>query len=80
MENEFNPNVRFRAVRSSFSNCICEGCHKTGTVTMFDVPETKYFNGRTLRTRKIAYWLCDDCLKKLAKAVEKSVNEMEGED
>lgn len=80
MENEFNPNVRFRAVRSSLQNCICESCHKTGVVTMFELPETKYFNGKTLKTKGHPYWLCDDCLRKLAKVVKESVNEMEGED
>ena len=72
------PDVEFRAHISEHNNCICSGCHKTGTVLKLTVPETKYHDGKHLSTKYHEYWICDDCAGKLALcygAVAKEVRE-----
>jgi len=66
---EYKDNVKFGALRSSYDNCICEGCHRGGYVTMLDLPSTLYHNGRKLSTKYRSYWLCDSCLEKLKAAI-----------
>ena len=34
------------------------------------LPETKYFNGKSLTTKRYSYWLCRSCRDKLVKALE----------
>ena len=60
------PNVEFRGQLSDADNCVCSGCHKTDFVLKLTVPETKYHDGKRLSTKYHEYWMCDDCVTKLA--------------
>ena len=63
-------NVRFTSVLSTADNCICNACHGDGQVIKLSLPETKYFNGNRLTTKRYSYWLCRSCRDKLLNALE----------
>lgn len=63
-------NVRFTSVLSTADNCICNACHGSGQVIKLILPETKYFNGKSLTTKRYSYWLCRSCRDNLVKALE----------
>lgn len=72
------PDVEFRGHISDTDNCVCSGCHKTGFVLKLTVPDTGYHDGKRLSTKYHEYWICDDCVEKLARcygAVAKEVRE-----
>lgn len=60
------PNVEFRGQLSDENNCVCSGCHKMGFVLKLTVPDTGYHDGERLSTKYRGYWICDDCVEKLA--------------
>ena len=66
---EGRKNVEYKAARSKFDNCLCNGCHGSGYVYKITYPETLFFDGNKLTTKYNEWWLCDDCIKKLAQAV-----------
>lgn len=61
------PDVEFRGHISDTDNCVCSGCHKMGVVLKLTVPETGYHDGKRLSTKYHEYWICDDCIEKLAR-------------
>lgn len=69
-ELDFKDDVKFTAKKSIADNCCCDGCFRLGRVVKITTPETKHFEGKELRTIYQSYWLCDDCLAKLKKALE----------
>ncbi len=68
-------NVKFKSIISTCDNGICDACHGGGKVIKLDLPETKYFNGTGLKTKRHPYWLCHSCRDKLVKALEWEVAE-----
>ena len=60
------PDVEFRGHISDANNCVCSGCHKMDFVFKLTVPETGYHDGEHLSTKYREYWMCDDCVTKLA--------------
>ena len=69
------PDVEFHAHISEQNNCICSGCRKTGTVLKLTVPETKYHDGKHLSTKYHGYWMCVDCVAKVARCFDAAVRE-----
>lgn len=63
-------NVKFLSSISTYSNCICDACHGGGQVIKLELPETKYFNGKVLKTKRHPYWLCRVCRDKLVKTLD----------
>ena len=70
------PDVEFRAHISEQNNCVCSGCRKTGTVLKLTVPETKYHDGKHLSTKYHGYWMCVDCVAKVARCFDAAVREL----
>ncbi len=73
------PDVEFRGQLSDAGNCVCSGCHKMGFVLKLTVPDTGYRDGEHLSTKYHEYWICDDCIEKLARcfgAVAKKAREL----
>lgn len=63
-------NVTFKAVKSRYENCFCNGCHDTGRVIKLKLPETLYHDHKNLTTLYRNYWLCQKCADKLRTALE----------
>ncbi len=63
--------VRFPAVMSNESNCICSACHGLGQVMKVKLPTTVYRGAKriVLSTAYDNYWLCNDCRRKLVEAL-----------
>lgn len=66
----YEDDVKFKAVLSRQTNCICNGCHRGGQVQKITYPTTLYHDGKHLSTKYREFWLCGDCLGKLKKAIE----------
>lgn len=49
---------------------------KTGTVLKLTVPETKYHDGKHLSTKYHGYWMCVDCVAKVARCFDAAVREL----
>ena len=62
--------IVFSAQRREATNSQCDACHSVGSVTVITYPKTLYFNRRTLSTKYLKWWLCDDCIKKLKEVLE----------
>lgn len=61
--------VTFTASTINKDNCICDCCHGTGRVIQVQIPDTKYFNGRSLSTKYSGLWICKTCADKLVEAL-----------
>lgn len=61
--------VKFTATESEQSNCICTCCHATDKVLKLNIPNTMYFDGKTLSTTYYGFWLCPTCRHKLIKSL-----------
>ncbi len=60
------PDVEFRGQLSDKNTCFSPACHKMGFVLKLTVPDTGYHDGKHLSTKYHEYWVCDDCVEKLA--------------
>ena len=61
--------VKFTATESEHSNCICTCCHATDKVLKLNIPNTLYYDGKTLSTTYFGFWLCQTCREKLINAI-----------
>lgn len=72
---ETGAKVKYKAVRSKFNNCVCNGCFKRSYVTKITYPESCYWDGKNVTTRYGEWWLCDDCIENLSHAVHDAKTE-----
>ena len=61
--------MTFQSKLSVSDKCLCSACHKAGRVVQLKLPETHYYDGRTLSTEHREYWLCAECGTALARAL-----------
>ena len=61
--------MTFPAKLSPSDKCLCSACRKVGRVVQIKLPETHYYDGRTLSTKHKEYWLCAECGSALAKGL-----------
>lgn len=70
------PDVEFRGHISDTNNCVCSGCHKMDFVLKLTVPDTGYHDGERLSTKYHEYWMCVDCVAKVARCSDAAVREL----
>jgi len=67
--------VTFQGILSKQSNCLCNCCHDATKVLKISIPETLYFDGKSLSTKYHDLWICESCTKKLVDELKKIVEE-----
>lgn len=60
---------------SKAGNCRCHACTKEGRVIKLKLPTTYIFLSGNIGTCYGEYWLCRECRDKLAKALERGVED-----
>ena len=62
--------VQFLGQLSKHSHCQCDGCFLIGKVVKLSIPRTQCYDATHLTTRYTVMWLCENCQRKLANAIE----------
>lgn len=73
---DYFENVRFSAEVSDSFYCCCSGCHRCTRVIKLKLPETFYYDRKTLSTQYSTRWFCRDCADKLLAALVPACSEI----
>jgi len=69
--------VTFQGTVSEYENCMCSCCHDSAKVLKLQIPETLYFDGKSLSTKYHGVWVCKSCAQKMIGELEKLIPQPE---
>jgi len=69
--------VTFQGTVSKYENCMCSCCHDSEKVLKLQIPETLYFDGKSLSTKYHDVWVCKSCAQKMIGELEKLIPQPE---